>query len=196
MLVWGDNSYGQTNIPSGVANVVKIAGGGYHNIVLESDGRPALTLQPVSQTALAGAAVRLLAMAVGLQPLSYQWFFDGTNRLSGATADTLFLSNVQAVQAGNYAVVITNAAGSVTSDVAILTVLGSPNIISVSLAGSEVLISFPSETGLSYTLEYKHSLDDPAWTPLPPAVTGTGGVMVLQDSNAPADSRYYRLRCE
>jgi hypothetical protein len=74
-----------------------------------------------------------------------------------------------------------------------VTLTASPN---PALAGPEVLISFSSETGLSYTLEYKHFLDDPVWTPLSPAQAGTGGVMVLQDTNAPADCRYYRLRRE
>jgi hypothetical protein len=45
-------------------------------------------------------------------------------------------------------------------------------------------------------LEYKNSLDDPTWTPLPPATAATGSVMALQDTNAPAASRYYRVRRE
>ena len=130
-----------------------------------------------------------------MQPLSYQWCLNGSD-LVGATAPALLLSHLQPLQAGSYTVVITNAAGSVTSAAATLTVLGSPISLNASLVGQEVLISFPSETGLSYLLEYKHSLDDPAWTSLPPAVAGTGGVMVLQDTNTPADSRYYRLRGE
>ncbi len=42
--------------------------------------------------------------------------------MSGATDAALTLNNVQTNQAGNYAVVITNAWGSVTSSVAVLTV--------------------------------------------------------------------------
>ena len=56
--------------------------------------------------------------------------------------------------------------------------------------------SFASEPGSNYVLEYKHLLDDPAWTPLSPVVVGTGDPMTLQDTNTPVDSRYYRIRRE
>ena len=69
-------------------------------------------------------------------------------------------------------------------------------LLQISLAGPQVSISFGSEPGSNYLLEYKHVLDDPIWTPLPPAVPGRGGPMTLQDTNKSADSRYYRLRRE
>ena len=67
-------------------------------------------------------------------------------------------------------------------------------LLQVSRAGPQVSISFTSQLGPTYLLESKHFLDDPAWTPLPPAVPGTGGIMTLQDTNTSADSRYYRLQ--
>jgi hypothetical protein len=195
VVAWGSSSYGQTNIPPGLANAVAIAAGSYQNLVLESDGRPALTVQPASQVATAGVSVQLLAMAVGLQPLSYQWEWNGTN-IADATNATLTLTNVRPAQAGGYAVAVTNVAGSVTSVVASLTVSSPEIVLQISLAGPQVSISFASQPGLSYVLEYKHLLDDPAWTPLPPAVSGTGGPLTLKDSNNSPDRRYYRLRLE
>ena len=66
---------------------------------------------------------------------------------------------------------------------------------SISLsAGSGVTITFPSQIGANYLLEYKNRLEDPTWTSLPPAVPGTGSMMMLQDTGIPAGSRYYRLR--
>ena len=51
--------------------------------------------------------------------------------------------------------------------------------------------------GLLYTLEYKDGLGDAGWSPLPPAVPGTGGPITLSDSgSSPAGSRFYRVRCE
>ena len=50
-----------------VRRAVELAGGGYHNLVLESDGRPALTVQPYSQVAAPGAFVTLAAMAAGVR---------------------------------------------------------------------------------------------------------------------------------
>ena len=58
------------------------------------------------------------------------------------------------------------------------------------------MVSFGGATGLRYTLEYKNSLTGSAWTPLPGAVTGTSGVVSLTDSNAPLESRFYRVRAE
>jgi len=156
---------------------------------------PAITLQPSNQTAVVGMKPSITVTATGTAPLVYQWAFDGTN-LAGATDDTLLLANVQPAQAGSYAVVITNVAGSVTSSVASLTVLPSGTVISFSLAEPTVSLAFPSDAGSNYVLEYKNTLDDPAWTPLYPPVTGTGAEMVLQDTNPPAISRYYRIRRE
>jgi hypothetical protein len=61
--------------------------------------------------------------AGGIAPLSYQWYFNGTNLPGGATNDSLTLENVQTNDAGGYSVVITNVAGSVISSNATLTVM-------------------------------------------------------------------------
>ena len=82
---------------------------------------PAITAQPASKTVTAGANVTFSVTASGTAPLSYQWQKDGA-ALTGATSATLALSNVTAAQAGAYAVKVSNAAGSVTSATATLTV--------------------------------------------------------------------------
>jgi len=61
--------------------------------------------------------------------LGYHWQFNGTNltdgaNITGSQTNVLTLSDVQTGEAGNYQVVITNAAGSITSSVAALTVVG------------------------------------------------------------------------
>jgi hypothetical protein len=53
--------------------------------------------------------------------LSYQWQFNSTN-LPAATNAVLTLTNLALSQAGTYQVVVTNAAGSRTSSVALLTI--------------------------------------------------------------------------
>ena len=57
--------------------------------------------------------------------MAYQWQFNGQD-LPGATVASLVITNLQSLNAGNYAAVITNAAGSVTSAVAVLTVWVAP----------------------------------------------------------------------
>jgi endonuclease/exonuclease/phosphatase family metal-dependent hydrolase len=84
---------------------------------------PQITIGPQSQTAIEGSNVTFSVVATGTQPLSYQWFFYGTN-LDGATNSSLTLTAVTTNAAGPYSVTITNAFGSVDSDTADLSVVG------------------------------------------------------------------------
>ena len=81
----------------------------------------AISAQPISQTVNAGTAATFTVAATGAAPLTYQWRKDGTPIL-GATTATFTLSSVQSSDAAAYAVVISNPAGSSTSNVAILAV--------------------------------------------------------------------------
>jgi hypothetical protein len=89
--------------------------------VLTVDVVPAITTQPASQTVDSGASVTFSVVATGSPAPTYQWEFNGTN-ISGATSSTLSLSSVNALNAGNYSVVVTNLAGSENSSNATLTV--------------------------------------------------------------------------
>ena len=82
---------------------------------------PSIATQPISQTVNAGQNVAFSVSASGSSPLSYQWQKNG-GAIAGATAATLSLPNVTATSAGNYSVVVSNSAGSVTSSIATLTV--------------------------------------------------------------------------
>lgn len=86
---------------------------------------PSLTSQPVSQTVSAGANVSFGVAAEGTAPLVYQWQKNGSP-ISGANAPTLNLPNVQGADSGSYRVVVSNAAGSATSAVAVLSVETGP----------------------------------------------------------------------
>jgi uncharacterized repeat protein (TIGR01451 family) len=89
---------------------------------------PALTTPPEGQTKCAGATATFTVVATGTAPLSYQWYFNEITAVTGATADTLSLPNVQVGQAGNYTVVVTNLEGAVTSVVAVLVVNANPTV--------------------------------------------------------------------
>lgn len=88
---------------------------------------PTLAIQPSNQVALLGATVSFQVSPAGTPPFSYAWAFNGSP-IPGATGDTLLLTSLQSGQAGNYSVVVTNLAGSITSSVATLTVLMPPVI--------------------------------------------------------------------
>ena len=66
-------------------------------------------------------------VACGASPLVYQWQHAGTNLPSGTDA-VLLLASVNTNDAGGYQAVITNPSGSMTSAVAVLTVLRPPVI--------------------------------------------------------------------
>ncbi len=84
--------------------------------------KPSIITQPASQTATVGDQVRFTVVATGDGTLSYQWQKNNSN-MAGQTGTSLTLSSVSLNDdASTYRVVITNAAGSVTSSTAILTV--------------------------------------------------------------------------
>jgi sugar lactone lactonase YvrE len=111
--------------------------------VLNVTALPVFTTQPASQTTInGGETIRLTAAATGAPVPTYQWFRDG-QLFAGATSATLTITNAQSTSAGDYTVVATNTFGSVTSNVARVTV-NVGRIINLSirtaLTGSDALI--------------------------------------------------------
>ncbi len=155
---------------------------------------PEITDQPDSQSVLPGATVSFSVTATGTGPLGYQWSF-GTSALLNETNATLSLTNVQAASAGDYSVVVSNSGGSVTSSVAVLTVVPPTPVTPVFTASGGFALSVQSVVGKTYALEYKDSLADANWTPLT-GVPGNGGPVSLSDANAPATRRFYRIRVD
>ncbi|MBN2508146.1 MAG: immunoglobulin domain-containing protein [Verrucomicrobia bacterium] len=83
---------------------------------------PAITASPASRTNFAGTTATFAVDAAGTGPLTFQWRFQDTRDIPGATAPVLTLTNVQPADAGSYCAVVTNAVGAVTSAPATLTV--------------------------------------------------------------------------
>ena len=83
---------------------------------------PSIVNDPTSQSVIEGSPASFGVTAVGSVPLSYQWYFNGTNAIANATNSALTLSSTTMNDAGEYDVVVTNAFGSVRSDVGRLTV--------------------------------------------------------------------------
>ena len=104
------NPYGSTNSISAALTVITLP--------------PTILTQPISQTVLVNSNVTFNVIPSGSSPFSYQWNFNGTN-IDDATNGSLLLTNVQFVQAGNYAVQVTNPYGMTNSSAAMLTVISS-----------------------------------------------------------------------
>jgi len=75
---------------------------------------PTITTAPTAQRVSIGSNVLLRVEAGGSGPLQYQWRRDGV-AVSGANASTLSLLGLTQDQQGSYDVVITNAAGTITT---------------------------------------------------------------------------------
>ncbi|MGC8990848.1 MAG: Calx-beta domain-containing protein, partial [Verrucomicrobiia bacterium] len=83
---------------------------------------PTITVQPTDQLVTEGCDATFCVTAVGAPPLSYQWYFNGTNPVAGGTNNVLLLADVHDSNAGFYSVVVSNSSGSVTSSSAALVI--------------------------------------------------------------------------
>jgi enediyne biosynthesis protein E4 len=90
-------------------------------IVQAIDSPPTILLQPKSQSASLGAVVMFRVTASSSGPAVFEWR-QNQALLFGATNSTLVLTNVQRSDAGDYAVIVSNNFGGVTSQVATLTI--------------------------------------------------------------------------
>jgi hypothetical protein len=82
---------------------------------------PTITSQPRSQSVSLGANVTFRVVATGALPFAFQWRWNEAV-VEGATNVTCVLTNVTVLQGGVYSVIVSNAAGSVTSAAAILAI--------------------------------------------------------------------------
>ena len=85
---------------------------------------PVITTQPAARTVTAGENAVFTVNATGTPAPAYQWRKSGVTLTDNATASTatLTLTSVTSYDAGDYDVVVTNAAGAVTSASATLAV--------------------------------------------------------------------------
>jgi len=90
-----------------------------------TDG-PSITTQPAGQTVTAGQTATFSVTATGTTPLNYQWQRNGAE-ISGATSPSYTTPATTSSDSGaQFAVVVSNSAGSVTSNTATLTVTTAP----------------------------------------------------------------------
>jgi hypothetical protein len=82
---------------------------------------PVITSQPQNLDLMVSGVGYLNVGVMGDQPLSFQWDKDGEIILA-ATGSAFQIANAQISDSGNYSVTVTNVAGSVKSDVAIVTI--------------------------------------------------------------------------
>ncbi len=118
---------------------------------------PSITKQPTNTTVVQGNTATFTVTAGGTAPLSYQWYFTDINNPIGAGTATLTLPYVNTSMAGNYFVIVSNAVGFATSQVATLSVTLPPPAIVTNIAYLRTLMDStnfaPSDTTNLYTVE-------------------------------------------
>jgi hypothetical protein len=117
---WGDNTYGQTNVPPGLTNAVLVASGAYHDLAEQNTGLvTAWGLNTLGQATVPGGLTNVVALAAGFQH-SLALESDGNvvawggNNFGQATIPT-GLANVIAIAAGAYHNLALKSDGAVVS---------------------------------------------------------------------------------
>jgi hypothetical protein len=162
-----------TNASLSITNVQSTNAGTYTVIVTDAAGSvtssnavltvgygPGFSLEPASQSVVAGLNATFNATTSGTGPDSYQWTFNGA-AIAGATNSSLTLSNVPTSDAGTYTVSVTSPFGSAVSSNAVLTVLvPTLQVGSASTSGGTTvtvpvqLIAVGTEAGLGFSLDF------------------------------------------
>ena len=190
VVAWGDPSSGAGNVPSGLVNCIAIASGSFQSFALRANGtvvawgnnlRGATTV-PSGLTDVAsigggdyhGMAVKANGMVTGWG--SYCCVLDDFYVRPDLRNIFAFAKDF--------------------SDLALIgdgpPMLHGP-LLQPTISDSGFRVSLPSRSGKVYRLEYKSSLTDTNWIPLP-LVAGNGRLLNLVDPNSADVSRFYRVR--
>lgn len=141
---------------------------------------PAVTVQPLSQTVVAGDPVMLGVTALGGN-LRYQWRRNGAD-IDGATARVLRLAAASlADDNASYTVSITNSLGSVTSNAATLRVVAGA-VASLPVAAAQVALAKPGAATAAFTLVRRSNGSVASWGYNVDGQRGDGTTGVPSDS--------------
>jgi uncharacterized repeat protein (TIGR03803 family) len=164
--------------------------------------QPVITAQPTNLFLASGTTATFSVSATGTVPRFFQWLFDGT-AIVGANSSILSLFNVQPTNSGYYSVIVSNASGSVTSQVAELKVfIPAPHNLSGIQAQSNgaVSLTFAGEITAPFAPYYDlyplaASSDLANWVPVAMLQRTNTALNTLSflDTNAPQfTQRFYR----
>lgn len=141
------NNFGVLTVTLGAGESLYLAGEGivtsptaelrgFLNTVEIYTGVPAfgakITSQPTGKNVYQGVTVTFQTAVVGIDPITNQWRWNGTNLVAGATiigatSNVLTLKRVTPDQAGDYSLAVTNVSGADLSSNATLTVVSTLN---------------------------------------------------------------------
>jgi uncharacterized repeat protein (TIGR03803 family) len=134
---------------------------------------PSITAQPLCCQVLLGRSVSFTVSVSGTAPFHYQWRFNGGSILD-ATNAAYAIQAVGATNTGNYSVVVTNSAGSVTSSNGVLTVIVLPTL-GLQLSAGCPLLGLNGMLSNNFVVQYSSNL------------AGTNWINLLSLTNLPAN---------
>lgn len=157
---------------------------------------PSISSSPMSQTVATGTAITFTVVASGTPQLQYQWYLNGTV-IAGANSPSYYITRSTTSNNGSYTATVSNSAGTVTSNPAVLNVLPPAPVIltqpvsqNVTAGSNSVAFSvgvyglgsvyqwylngyaIPGATSSTYTVPYANATSAGAYTV---TVTNAGG---------------------
>ncbi len=119
------------------------------NVIMAVVTPPVITSQPTNQALLVGMTANFMVGAATNALMFYQWQKNGANlsdagNLSGSTTSVLTIGNVTTNNVGTYAVILSNAAGALSSSNASLTIVPSPPVIVLQPTNQSILPGAPA----------------------------------------------------
>jgi len=136
------------------------------------------------------AAGRTTYFTVNGNTQSSVW--DGSSSTLIAGVDYVDFASALSDGSGNLVITYTGN-GSAEGDIDGFQIQAAPLTINASYNNTNVIISFLTQTGFSYQLEYKTNLTDANWIPLASSLSGSNAVQSVGDL-ASGNSRFYRVQ--
>ena len=121
---------------------------------------PIITSQPAAATVSLGASANFSVVASGTAPLGYQWQRGGTSIAGATSASYATPATVAGDNGASFSVIVSNTAGSVTSNAALLTV-NAPATLSITLQPANLSVS--SGAAATFTAAASCSAGNVSW---------------------------------
>jgi hypothetical protein len=160
-------------------------------VLLVSAAPPVITTPPQNASVLSGSSASFSVAVTGTPPFTYQWLKNGTP-LAGGTSPGYMIAGAQAADSGNFSVTVTNAAGTVTSANAALTVAA----VATAPAITAQPVSATVNAGASISFTVTVSGTAPfsyQWSKNGAALSGATAAVYTLASAQPADTGTYSV---
>jgi alpha-tubulin suppressor-like RCC1 family protein len=157
LAAWG----AAPELPAGLANVLAVTASGSYAMALVGPPEPRVASFSTDRTLVAGSRLVIGSAGLGDRPLGYEWRRDG-QPVAWTTEPFLLLPNAQSADAGTYSLVMANAHGAITGQVAELTVTPSAPVILSHPASQTIALGGAVElsveaVGSSLTYQWQHA---------------------------------------